>query len=118
MIKNHWLIGIGPGNYQEKYLDYQKYYPPYLEWAVPHPHNLYLAFWLYGGIAGLIGFLSLIFLWFKGILPKIKSGPDWTALVSLGIMAYILTHGLIDTTYFKNDLAVIFWLCFIVLKKH
>jgi len=25
-------------------------------------------------------------------------------------MIYILLHGLIDTTYFKNDLAVVFWL--------
>ena len=26
--------------------EYQKHFPPYLEWAVPQPHNLYLAFWL------------------------------------------------------------------------
>ena len=117
MIKNHWFIGIGPGNFQETYLGYQKYYPPYLEWAVPHPHNLYLTFWLYGGIVGLIGFFSLIFFWLKDIWGKIKSGADWAALFTLGIMSYILVHGLMDTTYFKNDLAVIFWLCFVVLLK-
>lgn len=36
-------------------------------------------------------------------------------MASLGIMFYFLLHGLVDTTYFKNDLAVIFWLNFMML---
>ena len=26
------------------------------------------------------------------------------------IMIYILAHGLVDTTYWKNDLSVVFWI--------
>jgi O-antigen ligase len=111
--KDNWFLGIGIGNFQEKYLSYQKYFPTYLEWAVPHPHNLYLAFWLYGGVFGLAGFLGLVYAWFLGI-AKVKINPSLKFMV-LGIMTYILLHGLVDTTYFKNDLAVIFWLLFSLL---
>ncbi|MEI7425404.1 MAG: O-antigen ligase family protein [Candidatus Moraniibacteriota bacterium] len=111
--KDNWFLGIGIGNFQEKYLAYQKYFPTYLEWDVPHPHNLYLAFWLYGGVFGLAGFLGLIYIWFSGIV-KAKINPSLRFMV-LGIMFYILLHGLVDTTYFKNDLAVIFWLLFSLL---
>ncbi|MFZ2225912.1 MAG: O-antigen ligase family protein [Candidatus Moraniibacteriota bacterium] len=113
MIREDWLWGIGVGNFQTKYLEYQKYFSPYLEWAVPHPHNLYLAFWLYAGLIGLVSFFWLIILWFRAIFAQQKN-PN-LKLMGLGIMLYILLHGLFDTTYFKNDLAVIFWLLFTLL---
>ncbi len=116
MLQNNWLWGIGPGNFQKVYLDYQKFYPPYLNWAVPHPHNLYLAFWLYGGISSLIGFMGLLFFWFYDVSRKIKKTGEPVLWIALGIMLVILIHGLVDTTYFKNDLAIIFWLNFLVLK--
>jgi len=112
ILKDNWILGIGPGNFQEKYLEYQKYFPPYLEWAVPHPHNLYLAFWLSGGVLSLVGFFMLISNWFKKIL-KMKNSQ--LKLAVLGTMLYILIHGFFDTTYFKNDLAVIFWMLFSIL---
>jgi O-antigen ligase len=109
ILKDNLIFGIGPGNFQEKYLEYQKYFPPYLEWAVPHPHNLYLAWWLSGGIASFVGFLALIFFWFREMSAKEKNS-QWA--ISLAIMLCWLLHGLVDTTYFKNDSAVVFWLIF------
>lgn len=105
IIKDHPLIGIGPGLFQRYYLDYQVQMPPYLEWAVPQPHNLFLAFWLQTGLLGLIGLIWLLVLFFK----RRKSGQ----LINYFLMAAmicLLIHGLIDTTYWKNDLSVIFWL--------
>ncbi len=105
--KDNWIFGIGPANFQNSYLTYQKYFPPYLEWAVPHPHNLFLAFWLSGGIISLSGFIFLLSLFLiRGKFWKLKS----CHLAALGVILYFLIHGLFDTTYFKNDLAVIFWL--------
>lgn len=112
ILADNWIWGIGAGNFQEKYLENQKYFPPYLEWAVPHPHNLYLTFWLYGGIFGLIGFLALLYFWFAYIWRKTKN-PQ-LKFIALGIMFYVLLHGLVDTTYFKNDLAIIFWILFAI----
>jgi len=114
ILEDNWIFGIGAENFQEKYLEYQKYFPPYLEWAVPHPHNVFLAFWLFAGILGLAGFLGLIFLRLKNSFQNNKKTP--LELVSFGVLVYILLHGLVDTTYFKNDLAMIFWLCFLHVK--
>jgi len=140
MIENDPLFGIGPGNFNEKYLEYQKYFPSYLEWSAPQPHNIFLAFWLESGLVGLIGFIILLFYFFrenKKVYPFTKIEEDNNASISvikkqtseklddkeyfgggaiqdlrillLGIMIYILIHGLVDTTYWRNDLAGVFW---------
>jgi len=114
IIKDHSLIGIGPGMFQKYYLDYQAKFPPYLEWAVPQPHNLFLAFWLQTGLLGLIGFIWLLVQFFRSVRSStpIRS-PTPKKLLSIVLtaaMIYILIHGLVDTTYWKNDLAIIFWL--------
>ena len=114
ILKDHWFLGIGPGLFQKYYLAYQKFFPPYLEWAVPQPHNLFLAFWLQAGIIGFSGFI-LILIWFfrqglKGIkMRKKEEKRAFLALLLMAIMASTLIHGLIDTPYWKNDLAIIFW---------
>jgi putative inorganic carbon (HCO3(-)) transporter len=115
ILKDRPFLGIGPGNFQDFYLDYQKKFPPYLEWAVPQPHNLFLAFYLQCGLLGLIGFLWLIFLFFKKGFQAIASKQQTAnskqlSIILIAIMLYILIHGLVDTPYWKNDLAIIFWI--------
>jgi O-antigen ligase len=124
ILKDHPFLGIGPGNFQDFYLDYQKKFPLYLEWAVPQPHNLFLAFYLQCGLLGLIGFLWLIFLFFKisfryspaAGLPAGRQGCRLQVAVLTAIMGYILIHGLVDTPYWKNDLAIIFWIVVGLMK--
>jgi len=155
--RDNWLIGIGPGNFQKYYLDYQtRFIEPYLEWAAPEPHNIFLAFWLETGILGLLGFIIILIWFFKkclslshlslrgdlvsgqsdevmpaadppkadNLLPRfeIAAHPSVARndrndrenylliVVLFSIMIYTIIHGLFDTTYWKNDLAVIFWL--------
>jgi O-antigen ligase len=109
ILTDNYVLGIGPGNFQAKYLEYQKFFPLYLQWAVPHPHNIFLAFWLSTGLIGFFSFLGILYLFFRKSIPGIKFN-DAVNVISLGIIIYFLLHGLVDTTYFKNDLAVIFWL--------
>lgn len=116
--KSAWKIGgdnpvwgIGPGNFQDHYLEYQKYFPPYLEWAVPQPHNLYLAFWMQTGALGIVGFILLVWYWIVGQIKFIRRQKNSLhAAVSFAIILYFLLHGLIDTPYWKNDLAFLFWI--------
>jgi len=108
MIENSPLLGIGPGNFQQKYLEYQKYFPPYLEWSAPQPHNIFLAFWLESGLTGLAGFIWLLVLFFRDNKKTIRNDRD-IGILFLAIMIYILIHGLVDTTYWRNDLAAVFW---------
>ncbi len=102
------LTGIGPGNFQTNYLALQPLFPPYLEWAVPQPHNLFLAFWLQAGLLGLFGFSWLLFFIFYALLKKIKKTP--LAGVLFSFFLYVALHGLIDTPFWKNDLAFVFWI--------
>lgn len=123
ILKDNWLIGIGPGLFQEHYLAYQKYFSiPYLEWAVPQPHNIFLAWWLQAGLIGLTGFIFLVWKFFqksvnllaakKPFWPYNEEGQKGLILLVLVLMAMVvllLAHGLIDTPFWKNDLALIFW---------
>lgn len=115
MAEDRPVVGIGAANFQETYLSYQKFFPPYLEWAVPHPQNIFLTFWLFGGVLGILGFLGLLFFFFRDLFKK--KSQNSLEILAFGLMLYILFHGLFDTTYFKNDLAIVFWLNFLVLKK-
>ena len=119
IIQDNALFGIGSGNFQQKYLEYQRFFMPYLEWAVPHPHNLLLSFWLQSGILGLFGFMVVLIWIFKKIFHMKKKNPREVALFSILLCYYLYTliHGLIDTTYWKNDLSLIFWLFTFVLIK-
>lgn len=107
ILGDNIIFGIGSGTFQEKYLEYQKYFKPYLEKDIPQPHNIFLAFWLQTGIAGVIGFLGLLLVFFKNTW---KYKENEIIVLCAVLMIYNLMHGLIDTLYWKNDLAMIFWL--------
>lgn len=111
IIGDNPILGIGPGMFQEKYLAYQKHFPPYLEWAVPQPHNIYMAFWLQSGIMGLIGFFMLIISVFGklGQLARNKKTASFAVLIAVYFTS-ILVWGIADTPYWKNDLAFVFWI--------
>lgn len=115
LISENPILGIGPGNFQTSYLSLQKLFPPYLEWAVPQPHNLFLAFWLQTGLIGLIGFVSLLILIFKKLFYFRKNKKDAALATPLiGFFVYTILHGMIDTTYWKNDLSYLFWIALIL----
>ncbi len=115
ILYDHPLWGIGVGTFQEYYLSYQKYFEPYLEWAVPQPHNILLATWLQVGLIGLVGFVIVIAAFFRQVW-KGRNEQSKKALYAalLGAIVAVLVHGLIDTPVWKNDLAVLFW-SFLVL---
>ena len=109
ILKDNWLLGIGPGMFQEQYLVYQNHFNvSYLEWAVPQPHNLWLAWWLQAGIIGLIGFIWLTVNFLRRLFYSLAIKQP-LALALMAVIAYILLHGLADTTFWRNDLALVFW---------
>lgn len=109
IIKQNLIFGIGSNNFQQVYLDYQQYFPPYPQWAVPHAHNLLANIWLETGIIGLFSFLGIIYFVYKKI-PAKGSHVRTYVMTSVSILIYFLIHGLFDATYWKNDLAIMFWL--------
>ena len=113
IFKENWIFGIGPGTFQ-------RYFPPYPEWGVPQPHNIFLAFLLQMGIIGFIGFIGLLFWFFKTGFKLLNTHHLSLITILMSVMIYILVHGLVDTTYWKNDLSAVFWLIvglMMILKK-
>ena len=111
LINEYPLTGVGPGLFQAYY---QTHGPEYLgrapmEWNIPHPHNVFLAFWLNAGLLGFLAFLGLLILAHRRI--------TYPMLALWGL----LIHGLFDTPFWKNDLAMIFWLligAILILQSH
>lgn len=110
MLREHLAIGIGPGQFQANFrlLDDQSgQFAQILPYAL-HPHNLFLNIWLSAGLLGITGFVWLLISQFREFGKNVARSPLVLA-ASAGVVA-ILAHGLFDSTYFKNDLAIIFWL--------
>ncbi len=108
------FLGIGVGRFQETYLRYQQDFPPYLEWAVPQPHNLLLALWLETGALGLLGFLLVVgrsvWLLARNFLHSVDTGQKNLTLLTFSLLGLYLLLGLTDTPYFHTDSAFLFWL--------
>ena len=114
IIADHPLFGIGIGRFQEVYLSYQRYFPPYLEWAVPQPHSLYLALWLQTGLIGLSGFGLLVAVWLRKMSALQNAQSASRRVRKLGalliaLFTFYLLVGMVDTPFFKTDLAFTFW---------
>ncbi len=114
-VKN-FIFGAGIagfGQIQEQFRD-----PLKME-ALIYPHNIFLNFWLEIGLLGLVAFIWLVIKFFKKGFQEYQSqkcsnaaSPLAEYWLKLGIMAAMITiiiHGLVDVPYFKNDLAVLFW---------
>lgn len=108
MIRDHPIIGIGPGRFQEIYLEYQRFYPPYLEWAVPHPHNLFLSFWLSAGALGAGSLLWLALFLIRTFRQSVTMSKEKTLISALFISFF--AAGLFDVPYFRSELCILFWM--------
>ncbi len=78
-----------------------------------YPHNIFLNFWTEITFLGALLMMWLIARYqYEAIrLLKHLDKPQRALVLGLiGAMSAIFIHGLVDVPYFKNDLAVLFWL--------
>jgi len=71
------------------------------------PHNIFLDLWLETGLLGLLSFIGLV------IMALYQGFKNRANTISFGIALFLialLTQGQIDNPYFKNDLALVFWI--------
>jgi len=112
VIKAHPLLGTGLRSYQTAVAPYHT--ATWME-IFPHPHNIILMLWIETGILGLLSFIWICATWFMVIrrqtAPQLRSGQtDGRRLLWLVPLVVILAQGMVDMPYFKNDLAVQFWI--------
>jgi O-antigen ligase len=110
IIKHHPIFGSGFGGFPTLYAKYKL--PQHIEFF-PNPDNLILTLWIEMGISGLVVFMlilgRLIYLSVK-LLKRGEEIEQKIALGTIGTIVALFIHGLVDTPYFKNDLAVQFWI--------
>lgn len=108
MIAKSPILGIGLDDFQRVYTETipKKYFPPY-EWLVPEPHNLYFAFWLHLGIGGIIWLVMILRFTISRLMRAIRDGKWDLYWLSLSLLSIYL-YGLLDTPFWKNDLALLF----------
>lgn len=99
MLKDRPIFGAGFGGYPTVFDPYHQ--ARYIE-IFQYPHNILLNFWSETGVLGVIAFGWIAWTWIALGYRRgfVASAP------ALGI----LIHGLVDVPYFKNDLAMLFWL--------
>ena len=106
MILEHPILGVGLNEYQSYFtLKHQQILGhKYGESLIPpHAHNFFMSFWTNLGIFGFLGILVLI----AGIFSKFKLKPEYPAQF---VMLAIMIHGLIDSYYWRQEIAYTFWI--------
>lgn len=101
MLKDRPLLGAGFGGYPTVFWPYQS--KSFIE-IFQYPHQIVLTLWSETGILGLLAFAAICGTWIAVAWKDPERRPLAFALVA------ILVHGLVDVPYFKNDLAVQFWI--------
>ena len=107
MLKDRPLSGAGLAGYQGTLAPYHK--AKHIEIYL-YPHNLFLNFWSELSLGGLIVFLLIVIKFFKDNIKQLLVTRYWLPVALMAVMITLLVHGLVDVPYFKNDLAIFFWL--------
>jgi O-antigen ligase len=115
-VKESPILGLGLTGFAKQYGQLNT--DPTLD-THNFPHNIFLNFWVETGLLGLITFLWLISLHIyrglRAVFPpqEMGRGRGEVDLISLSISLFLIAllfQGLVDNPYFKNDLALVFWI--------
>lgn len=111
MLKDKPFFGAGLSGYPTAIAPYHRW--PFVE-IFQYPHNIILNFWTEMGILGLLGFCGIVISFFHAF-KYIRTPVSYALSAS---MIVILIHGLVDVPYFKNDLAMFFWILMALALLH
>lgn len=114
LIMHHPITGAGLGGFPTLYNEYRD--ASHVE-LFPNPDSLYLTLWSEMGLYGVLAFFWIFGIWARSAWRAIHTSPSGSYRWLLGVAASavliaFLVHGVVDTPYFKNDLAVFFWVFF------
>ena len=108
MLAHRPFQGGGLSGFQASVQPYRD--PAYIEKLI-YPHDIVLNFWSETGLVGLAGFAWLYGAAVWACRRALAAGP-WARVLSIAVLGMLLdylVHGLTDVPYFKNDLALEFW---------
>jgi O-antigen ligase len=109
LLKARPILGSGLAGFPHYYEQYRLI--KHTEFLL-YPHNVILNFWVELGLFGLIVFIWLMVRFFRSGYQLLKTKNvefNWAIALMTAVIC-LIGHGLVDVPYFKNDLAVLFWL--------
>ena len=109
LIAEHPLFPLGPGQFQPVFQQRVAGNQTETLYVVPqaqNAHDVWLVAWTEWGLLTVVSLLGLI----ATVILTIKRRLSYWMIVPSTMLAAILVHGLVDTSIFKNDLAILFWL--------
>lgn len=114
MLKDHWFFGAGFGGYPKVFDAYHK--ARFIE-IFQYPHTILFNFWSETGLLGVFAFIGIMVTWvrdaFRSVAARTMTQDKSRYLpivVLIAPLVAIFIHGLVDVPYFKNDLALLFWI--------
>lgn len=113
MIEDHPLLGIGPGN-----VAFNKMYPLYMKpkFTALSAYSIYLETALETGIIGFTCFIWFLVVTFNQGVRQVRRLQETANLQAFWLMAAIagmagiLTHGLVDTVWYRPQISTLWWL--------
>lgn len=75
-----------------------------------YPHNIFLNFWTETGLLGMLSFTGILYLLLAAAYSLYKNQDRILGAGLMAALIALIAHGLIDVPYFKNDLAMLFWI--------
>ncbi|MDP2693022.1 MAG: O-antigen ligase family protein [bacterium] len=106
-LSDHPIKGAGLASY--KTLIYPYRIDKWIE-VFHHPHNIFLTMWVNLGLLGLLGFTWILVWFFRVGLQNLQATSYKLTPFLLASMTTLITTGLVDSPYIKNDLSIFFWL--------
>ena len=111
MIKDHFLIGIGPGLF---HLYFESYKVPGFYDAISHPHNDFLLVLVQSGIPGLVAWLMIWIVFFKRsfkFIYKQEIESSDTLIVKGAVLAIagILVAALFQCYFVDLENSILWW---------
>ncbi len=101
----NFIVGSGIRNFYDA-IQKPWHNPKTLE-PLKYPHNIILNFWTEIGLLGMLSFVGILVSLFVFTF-KIKDTQKKAAYIAA--LTALVVHGLVDVPYFKNDLAMLFWI--------
>ena len=113
LIEENPFLGIGLGGFESVYeqrageiLGVEPY-----EATMLHPHNLIISTWLNAGMIGAIAIGWLVVVMFWRIRKKEFTYEERRFIaVVLSMFIVVCIHGVVDQSFWKNDLALLWWM--------
>jgi len=112
LIGAHPFTGAGLAGFQTAIGPYRAEVHDLSGQTHAYPDQLELDFWVELGVLGFVALMGFLLELVRYLAPAVRAGPrdhPWAAALTIAWVAVVI-HGLVDSPYWKNDLAAEWWL--------